>query len=456
MSSLKPLALAVSGLFALSSASAAELVQKVKPPVSQAYIDLATFVGGVPTPAAAAAAGMGGMGGVTGMLGSLFGGGSGGNAPKSAERGNSFGQTQAQGQGRWMDVTLLTRDNPKLKAATQAVPAGSKLAPTLNLQAPELEKPGEGTTDTVAGMAGPNMPKGKMYLYWGCGADVRKGQPLVLDLAKMDPSQYSKFFQNRGAGLSPPSPAPGRPVWPNKVDDRLLPEGASVAGEHGFSGEGVPDGFKFTIDAAHDLMPAVDANRSDGAGGVLFKWKAMPQASGWFVQAMGTRDQGGSGEGDMEVVYWTSSELPEMGMGLINYQPDSAIAKWQKEKVILPGSATECVAPKEAVGSMAMSHVIAYGDELDMAYPPRPKDPKVAWEPQWDVKVRRKSVATLMPGMPAMNTAMAGGGMPAAGTPGQQDKAPEGKNEVVEAVKKTGFDLFKNVLQRKAEEVLSR
>lgn len=455
MSSLKPLALAVSGLFALSSASAAEVVQKVKPPVSQAYIDLATFTGGAPTAATA----MAGAGGMTGMLGSLFGGG--GGSAKTSERGNSFGQTQAQAQGRWMDVTFMSRENPKLKSATQAVPASSKLAPTLNLQAPELEKPGSANLDSTPGMADPHMPKGKMYLYWGCGAEVRKGQPLVLDLAKMDPSQYSKFFQNRGATLNPPTPAPGRPAWPNKVDDRLLPEGASMAGEHGFSGEGVPDGFKFNIDAAHDLMPAVDAARNDGAGGVQFKWKAMPQASGWFVQAMGMRDQSGGGEGEMEVVYWTSSELPEMGMGLINYQPDSAIAKWQKEKVILPASTTECVAPKEAVSAMAISHVIAYGDELNMAYPPRPKDPKVAWEPQWDVKVRRKSVATLMSGMQAMNAAMAGhdGGAAASGMPAAAMPAPaakEGSNEAVETVKKTAFDVFKNVLQRKAEEVLSR
>ncbi|GAB3464687.1 hypothetical protein GCM10027321_28890 [Massilia terrae] len=455
MSPLKPLALAVSGLFAFSSASAAEVVQKVKPPVSQAYIDLATFTGGAPSPAA----GMAGMGGVTGMLGGLFGGGVG--AAKNAERGNTFGQTQGQGQGRWMDVTLLTRENPKLKAATQAVPAGSKLAPSLNLQAPELEKPGgDGNMEQVTGMGDNNMPKGKMYLYWGCGAEVRKGQPLVLDLAKMDPAQYSKFFQNRSATQHLPAPAPGRPAWPNKADDRLLPEGASVAGEHAFSGEGLPEGFKFNIDGAHDLMPAVEANRSDSAGGVLFKWKAMPQATGWFVQAMGMRDPAAAGEGEIEMVYWSSSELPDMGMGLINYQPDSAIAKWQKEKVILPASATECVAPKEAVSAMAMLHVIAYGDELNMAYPPRPKDPKVTWEPQWDVKVRRKSVASLMPGMSAMNAAMGGGeagSAPVAAKQPQQAKAAQdGTNEAVEAVKKSAFDVFKNVLQRKAEEVLSR
>jgi hypothetical protein len=97
MSSLKPLAVAISGLFILTPALAADVVQKVKPPVSQAYLDLATFSGGMPA-----------MPG--GMLGSLFNKGDAGS--------NAFGQTQGQSQGRWMDVVLLTRNNPNLKTAT--------------------------------------------------------------------------------------------------------------------------------------------------------------------------------------------------------------------------------------------------------------------------------------------------------------------------------------------------
>ena len=119
MSSLKPLAVAVSGLFILTPALAADGVQKVKPPVSQAYLDLATFSGGMQV-----------MPG--GMLGSLFNKGDAGS--------NAFGQTQGQSQGRWMDVVLLTRNNPNLKTATQSVPAGSRLAPTLSLLAPDPQK----------------------------------------------------------------------------------------------------------------------------------------------------------------------------------------------------------------------------------------------------------------------------------------------------------------------------
>jgi hypothetical protein len=402
----KHLALAVSSLSVLPTVLAAQPVQKLKPPVSQAYIDLATYSGGAPMPAAGG-----------GLMGGLFG---------AKGNDNTFGMTQGQSPGRWMDVTLLTRNNGKLKTATHSVPAGSKLAPVLNLLAPD-QGPAElpDRDDTNPEPPTFEMPKGKMYLYWGCGAEVRKGQPLVLDLAKMDPAHFNKFFQNRGATSRVPHPAPGRPAWPNKNDARRLPEGASLVGEHAFAGDGVVDGFKFDIDARHDLMPAVEASRDDADKAVLFKWKPMQQASAWFVQSMGMRDAGKSVGGDMEMVYWTSSELPDMGMGLVNYQPNGAISKWQQEKVLLPAAATECMAPKEAVGAMSMSRVIAYGDELNMAYPPRPKDPKVTWEPQWNVKLRLKSVASLMPGMgAAMNAAMV-----------EQDGGPEAKQGAPAPVK---------------------
>ena len=230
MSSLKPLAVAIYGLFILTPALAADVVQKVKPPVSQAYLDLATFSGG--------------------MLGSLFN--------KDDARSNAFGQTQGQSQGRWMDVVLRTRNNPNLKTATV-----------------------------------------------------------------------------------------------------------------------------------------------------------------WFVQAMGMRDTGRGADGDMDMVYWTSSELPDMGMGLVNYQPDSA---------------------------MAMSRVIAYGDELNLAWPPRPMDLKITWEPQWNVKVRRKSVASLMPGMDSM--AMSAHGGDAGPRPTQPVPAQVKTPSATDVITQSAFGLLRGVFKR--------
>ena len=53
-------------------------------------------------------------------------------------------------------------------------------------------------------------------------------------------------------------------------------------------------------------------------------------------------------------------------------------------------------------GQGGMLRAIAYGNELNLAHPPRPADPKAVWEPVWAAKLRVKSVATVMLGMPAM------------------------------------------------------
>jgi len=65
-----------------------------------------------------------------------------------------------------------------------------------------------------------------------------------------------------------------------------------------------------------------------------------------------------------------------------------------------------------AMGGMGpgMLRAIAYGTELNMAYPPRPTDPAVAWEPDWNVKIRVKSMTTAMMGMEGSGMPGMGGG----------------------------------------------
>ena len=95
-----------------------------------------------------------------------------------------------------------------------------------------------------------------------------------------------------------------------------------------------------------------------------------------------------------EMVIWTSSELPEVGFGLVDYQTNAAVDRWVKEKVLLASGTTQCTVPKGVFpGEGAMLRAIAYGNELNLAHPPRPADPKAPWEPVWAAKVRVKSVA---------------------------------------------------------------
>jgi hypothetical protein len=348
------------------------------------------------------------------MMGSMFGGGQGGK--------NTFGMTQTGSAGRWVDVTLYTSRNPALPEALQAVPAGTQLAPTLKLVAPKIEKgtpppPGD---DTVVEHEY-ERPKGKMYLYWGCGDTVRAGQPRVLDMATARPEDFGKFFISRRATQRGAHSAAGRPLWPNEVDSRMVPANASLVGEHAFTGQGVPEGFKFGIGPQQDLMPAIELRQSDAGGATQLEWAALPTARAYFIAAMGAK--GGS---EMEMVFWTSSEVPEVGMGLIDYQTNPAVDRWLKEKVLLEPSVTKCAVPKGIFGEGggAMLRMIAYGSELNLAHPPRPTDPKIAWEPQWAVKLRVKSVANAMLGMD-MGSMQRGAGRQARPQQGQPQAQPQ-------------------------------
>ena len=243
--------------------------QVVKPPISQAWIDVATFSGMSMGP---------GM--MNATLGSLMGGGGGGN--QKAE----FGYTETGTAGRWMDVTLYTSRDTSLAEAIQAVPAGTQLAPTLKLQTPERPKPPPPAED------GPSEfnyepPKGKLVMYWGCSETVRPGQPKVVDLSTATIAELGKFFESRRATQRGAHATFGRPVWPSKDDKRALPAGSSIAGQHSFKAEGIPESFSFTIPAAQDVMPAIEVRQEKGPSAVKLSWTAIPHARAYFLGSMG-------------------------------------------------------------------------------------------------------------------------------------------------------------------------
>jgi hypothetical protein len=375
------------------------------------------------------------------MMGAMFGGGGG---------PNTFGMTQAASAGQYVDVTLYTSRNPGLAEALQSVPPGTQLAPTLRLMSP-VEQKGKPVRPDDDSVDQPEYerPKGKMLLYWGCGETVRPGQPRVVDFATAAPADFQKFFVARRATQRGAHSAVGRPHWPSRDDTRRVPAGASLVGEHGFTGQGVPDGFRFSIPAAQDLMPAVELAQREAGGATVLEWKALPTARAYFIAAMGAREGAAGGDG-AEIVFWTSSEEPDTGSGLVDYQTNGAVDRWLREKVLLAPSATSCAVPKGVFGEGAMLRMIAYGSELNLAHPPRPTDPKVAWEPQWAVKVRVKSVASAMLGM---DMGAMGGGRPGQRAP-DAEPAEAQKEAAKEAQKKDetrmpgAVDLLRGILGR--------
>ena len=131
--------------------------------------------------------------------------------------------------------------------------------------------------------------------------------------------------------------------------------------------------------------------------------------------------------------------MPDAGFGLADYQANAAVDRWLRETVLLSPTTTQCAVPKGVFpGEGAMLRVIAYGNELDLAYPPRRADPKAPWAPVWAVNLHLKSMAMVIPGMPAM-------GHPA-GWPATEQRPPQGEG-MADALPKPK-DLLKGILGR--------
>ena len=402
---------------AFLSASVLAQTQPQSPPKAQAWINVATFSGmGMP---------MGAGANPMAALGGLFGGGS---AAK-----NTFGQTRSMAAGRWVDATLLVRANPALAEAGWAVPE-SFMRPALKLLAPETRERVPDESDDKPIERDVEKPRGKLLMYWGCGAAVRAGQPKVLDMASATAADLGRFFVSRSSTSRGAHASAGRPLWPNTQDARMVPAGASLAGEHRFTGAGVPDNFRFQIPAAQDLMPALTLSQKANAGATELGWSAAASARAYFVAAMGAGAGAGAG-GREEMVLWTSSELPDTGFGLADYQTNASIDRWLGERVLLNPSTTQCTVPAGVfTGGGAMLRLVGYGSELNLAYPPRPSDVRQRWDPEWAVKLRVKSITSGMLGMEDM-AGLQGG------RPGVEAK-PE------EAAKPKPLDLLRGILGR--------
>ncbi|MCW5577925.1 MAG: hypothetical protein KIS89_04725 [Dokdonella sp.] len=367
-------------------------------PIAQYWMDIATFnmMGMDEMPE------MAGMGG--GMLSGMMNRNSRtGRDGRHAKGVGNFGETRGGGIGRRVDIALYTRDNSAGTSALQQVPAGADLgAAPLHLITPPRESVQAGG-DTVEL---PERPRGRILFYWGCSADIKAGQPRILDMSKLSAQDYAGFMQGRHVADRGARAEAGHAIWPNERENSHITRRASLVGEHTVSGDGVPAGLSFRIDERHDFMPSLKVDSAgDLAASIRVHWQPVDTARAYLLTAM---SGGMDGNNAPEMVIWSSSEPPESGFGLLDYISNANIDKWLKERVLLAPSQTECAIPKGIFANSqgAMLQAIAYGDELNLVHPPRPADPKAAWKPEWSVRVRNKSVAMNMlgqdnPAMPA-------------------------------------------------------
>ncbi|HEY5292870.1 MAG TPA: hypothetical protein VIJ43_11215 [Burkholderiales bacterium] len=276
--------------------------------------------------------------------------------------------------------------------AAHAIPPGLSMGQSLPLLTPHIERAPARERDDEPEF---ERPKGRMLIYWGCGEAVRPGQPVIIDFASLNPQDAARAFRSRGISR-PRGPAPGRNrtygIWPNQEDSRAVPPAGSLQGDHAIAGNYSPQ-IRFAVGERHDFMEAVafDPVRKSPGGAFAVKWKTVPTATGYFATAMG------QGDNQNDMVTWSSSEIQEMGQMLMDYLPPAEVERLIREKVVMPPQTTECTVPAGVFKSdAAMFNFIAYGNELNLVHPPRPKDPKQVWEQEWAVKLRLKSTAMTM------------------------------------------------------------
>ena len=350
---------------------------------------------------------MPGVGGLMGMMGGF--GGKGNADAKSTSKGY-YGAARGFGISppRILDVAFWNSLKPGIEVS-QRVPSGLKLGdklPLLPILPEKVTQSGPGE-DYKPDDKEREKPKGRLLFYWGCSPTVRAGQPRISDLSKITAENAQvmglafsgRYAPDRGARV-----AAGYDVFPNERDQRSVPKGGSLVGEHQLSGDSVPDTFKFTLGAAQDIMPPIELqSQGTPTESVALSWAPVPNAKGYFLHAMG-----GQGE---DMIFWASSDVPDTGFGMFDFLPNGTIDKWIKEKVLLAPSVNQCAVPKGIFGPKdgatsskgreeggAMLRMIAYGGEHSFAYPPRPTDVKVAWEQDWAVRLRLKTQTMAMLG----------------------------------------------------------
>jgi hypothetical protein len=411
---MRPSAVALLPLLAFAFPAVAQQ-QVVKPPIAVYWMSVDTTSG---------------MGAGMNVMSMMMGGAGGGSATRTMRL--ELGSSQsATGEPH----------------AAHDIPPGLNMGQSLPLVTPQRAPAAPRDRYTTGGM---ERPKGRMKIYWGCGENVGAGQPVVIDFAGLAAGQQPPNMISRSV-RSPRGPAFGRNRtygdWPNAEDAKPVPADASLRGDHLVKGNYSPE-IKFAIDETHDFMDPVSFSplTKTPAGAIPVQWKPIANATGYFATAMG------GVEGTNDVIMWSSSEVQEMGGALMNFVPPREVARLIREKVVLPPQTTDCTVPGQVVKELGTGFLrfIAYGGELNLVQPPRPKDPKEPWKQVWAVKVRLKSTAGLMLAEGMGGNASGGANEPAErqSAPAQTEAPAPRKKDAVEQGVEEGMKALKGLFGR--------
>jgi hypothetical protein len=370
------------GLTLASSSSA----QKTTGPKAQYKMDVSTMSG--------FGAGMGG--GMMGGIGAIMGGG--GNGPHYM-----------------LDLRLTSATPPPKQPETGDhffLPAAKlgKSVPLLG-DTPGSSQPIE--RDYPERDPKYEKPKGRILMFWGCHANAPKGQPFIIDFAKMPTAKMPAGMpdQMRGYRAAAQARDANAAWWPNGKNGKQPKSGSSLRGEHRVASTFTPE-IKFAL--VNDYMGGLNLNTGDSGGAISLSWNALPTATGYIATAFGGMERAGQG-GDM--VMWTSANSRDYAGGQ-DWMSPAEVQQKINQKLVMPPSQTTCSIPveaKTAAGGSLFGMMNAFGPEENFAYPPKPADPKAVWNIEWTTKARFRSSTSFFTGsgMGGMGGMGSGGEAPA-------------------------------------------
>jgi len=324
------------------------------------------------------------------------------------------------GASKTLQLDLGSSQTNGAPAADHLPPSGLQVGQRLPLLTPKIEPvQREEKYDNVPEEY--RKPKGRMLIFWGCGEHARPGQPYVIDFAKMADGKQNPANMFRGIDyrpMQPPSPARNRTYgeWPNKETRDMVPSGGSLIGAHTIRGNYSPE-INFSLNEDQDFLSALNltSNSKAPGGWVNLGWNLVGNAEAYYASAIG------GGGADDTVVMWSSSEVQTSAFSNPDFLSPGDIARLVANKTLMGPATKTCAVPKEVLDAApsAMLQLVAYGGEANFVYPPRPSDPKIAWNQQWAVKVRYRSATGGILGQD-MSEMMGGRGRQAGGMPGGQ------------------------------------
>ncbi len=276
-----------------------------------------------------------------------------------------------------------SKGSPK---ADHFMPPSAKLGKSVALVTPREEK--------VPDMM-PEKPKGRLLIFWGCGEHVGKGQPVVIDFAKVAAGQMPPGVWNstviRDWG---PNAQNSRTFarWPAE-DGKYVKADSSLPGLHRIASNYAPE-ISFTL--AKDFMAPLSVRTGSlPSGATRTNWGSIAGATGYLVGLFGGKQGPGGQMGDM--VMWTSSSTRQFGGGLADWLSPGQVAGLVKNGTVLPSTATSCAIPAEvnrAAADFKVGSLTAFGPEENFSYPPRPA--AGPWHLQWTARVRHRSMTSWM------------------------------------------------------------